>query len=136
MNFFETCRHRDTLKGVALVKKMAGERGLVFRRKGRELHMCSSSYTKEGVEEETRKQEQGKGHGPLDQESSRSAHCSVFEDGSFQSHPAVKPKKLGWWGCLPGSPSDPRCPAAPLAHGVVSWNYKHFCANVLTLHLK
>lgn len=27
------------------------------------------SYTKEGVEEETRKQEQGKGHGQLKQES-------------------------------------------------------------------
>ena len=52
MNFFETYSHRDTLKGVALVKKMAGERGLAFRRKGRELHM--GSYTKEGVVEVTR----------------------------------------------------------------------------------
>ena len=67
VNFFETYRHMDTLKGVTLVKKMAGERGLVFRRKGRELHM--GSYTKEGVEEETRKQEQGKGQGQLKQES-------------------------------------------------------------------
>ena len=44
-------------------KNMEAETGLIFRRKGEERRV--GSYAREGMEEETRKQEQGKGQGQL-----------------------------------------------------------------------